>query len=205
VELILVADSGPDWPNVHRTGPIVRSPSAPREKLRKELFFRKKTILVTLGGTAIGQFLIDKAIEAFSELKLDDASIIVVSGPKLKVDPVRGVYSFGFLPNLQDFVSAADLVVTTAGKGTMHEVLAYGIPVIAILPKGHAEAERNARTLCDRFEDTYRLKELIPQRLALGWLPPEPTGNVHAVDLLADFLDRATNDSRKRTSQSAAR
>ncbi len=189
IDLILVADSGPDWPNVVRMGPIVRSPSAPREKLREDLVFRKRTILVTVGGTPIGEFLLRAAVRAFRELALEDASMVVVSGPKLRAEPAPGVYTYGFLPNLQDFVMAADLVVTTAGKGTVQEARAYGTPVIAIPPKGQVEAERNAAELGYRHEDVHRLGELIPEKLALGRQPPVPTGNDRAVERLLRFVD----------------
>ncbi|HII39871.1 MAG TPA: hypothetical protein HA326_01480 [Thermoplasmata archaeon] len=189
VDLILVTDRGPSWPNVRRIGPIVRSPSGPREKLREDLVLRKKTILVTGGGTAIGDFLLKAAVEAFRSVNREDASMVVVSGPKLKVDPAPGVYTYGFLPNLQDFVLAADLVITLAGKGTVNEALAFGTPVIAIPPRGHAEAERNAAALGYRFEDVARLRELIPEKLDLGRLPPQSTGNAEAVRLLNDFLE----------------
>src|SRR5207247_2245331 len=61
-ELVLAAESAPDWPNVRRIGPIVRGFSASREKLREDFVFRKKTILVTVGGTAVGEFLIREAV-----------------------------------------------------------------------------------------------------------------------------------------------
>ncbi len=189
IDLILVADRGPDWPNVRKIGPVVRPPSGPREKLREDLFLRKKTILVSGGGTAIGEFLIRAAVRAFRDLDLPDTSMIAVSGPKLKVDPAPGVYAYGFLPNLQDFVLAADLVICTAGKSTVSEACAYGTPVIAIPPRGHAEAERNAAELGYRFEDVHRLKDLIPEKLALGRLPPMATGNEQAIEYLREFLD----------------
>ena len=189
VDLILVTDRAPDWPNVKRIGPVVRRPSASRDQLREDLFFRKRTILVTAGGTATGEFLLRAAVKAFRELDLPDASMVVVSGPKLKVDPAPGVYTYGFVPNLQDFVLAADLVITTAGKGTVGEARASGTPVIAIPPKGHAEAERNAAELGYRFGDVGRLKELISEKLALGRLPPVPTGNDQAVEHLWRFLE----------------
>jgi len=190
-DLVLAAESAPNWPNVRRIGPIVRAFSASREKLREDFVFRKPTILVTVGGTAIGEFLIRETVRAFHELKLDDVSMVVVSGPKLKADPESGVYTYGFLPNLQDYVLAADLVITTAGKGTVNEALAAGTPVIAIPPKGHAEAERNAAALGYRPDDIHRLKELIPQKLGLGRLAPTPMGNDEAVGFLIGFLDRA--------------
>src|SRR5207247_10473399 len=117
----------------------------------------------------------------------------VVSGPKLKVHSEPGVYTYGFLPNLQDYVLAADLVITTAGKGTVNEALAAGTPVIAIPPEGHAEAERNAAALGYHHGDIHRWKELIPQTLALGRLPPQPTGNDRAIGFLIDFLARMAN------------
>jgi UDP-N-acetylglucosamine--N-acetylmuramyl-(pentapeptide) pyrophosphoryl-undecaprenol N-acetylglucosamine transferase len=196
VDLVLATDQAPDWPNVRRIGPIVRAPSGPREKLREELVFRKKTILVTVGGTAVGEFLIKAAVKAFLELKLDDASMIVVSGPKLKVEPAPGVYTYGFLPNLQDFVFAADLVIATAGKGTLNEALAFGTPVIAIPPKGHSEAERNAAELGYSFGDVHRLRELIPEKLAQGRRPPTPTGNEQAVNLLSEFIEGKAGSPR---------
>jgi UDP-N-acetylglucosamine--N-acetylmuramyl-(pentapeptide) pyrophosphoryl-undecaprenol N-acetylglucosamine transferase len=195
VDLILAAEPAPDRPNVRRIGPIVRPFSGSREKLREDFVFLKKTILVTAGGTDIGGFLLQAAVEAFRRWHPDDVSMVLVSGPKLKADPAPDVYAYGFLPNLQDYVLAADLVITTAGKGTVNEALAAGTPVIAIPPKGHAEAERNAAALGYRHEDIHRLDELMPQKLALGRLPPQPTGNEEAVQLLLDFLDSKVGPS----------
>src|SRR5213079_528878 len=87
VDLILTFDDAPPWPNVRRIPPVVRPFSASREKLREDLFLRKKTILVTAGGTAIGEYLLRAAIEAFRGLDRDEVSMVVVSGPRLKVDP----------------------------------------------------------------------------------------------------------------------
>jgi glycosyltransferase involved in cell wall biosynthesis len=191
VDLILATDEAPDWPNVRRVGPIVRTPSASRERLREDLFFRRKTILVTAGGTAMGEVLLRKAIDAYRALDLDDASMVVVSGPKLKVDPAPGVYTYGFVPNLQDMVLASDLVITTAGKGTTGEALAFGTPVIAIPPRGHAEAERNAAALGYRPDDIDRLPEIIAAKLDEGRLAPQATGNEEAVTYLLEFLEQA--------------
>jgi len=137
-----------------------------------------------------------RAIDAYRALNLDDASMVVVSGPKLKVDPSPGVYTFGFVPNLQDMVLAADLVITTAGKGTISEALAFGTPVIAIPPRGHAEAERNAKALGYRADDVRRLPELIAAKLNGGRLTPQPTGNDEAVAHLLDFLETARPPAR---------
>jgi len=144
---------------------------------------------VTVGGTAIGEYLIRESVKAFRGLAMDDVSMVIVSGPKLKAEPEAGVYTYGFLPNLQDYVLAADLVITTGGKGTLSEALAAGTPVIAIPPKGHVEAERNAAALGYRHEDLGRLRELIVEKLALGRLPPRINGNAEAIQILLDFLE----------------
>jgi len=94
------------------------------------------------------------------------------------------------VPNLQDYGLAADLVITMAGKGTMMEALAAGTPVIAIPPKGHAEAERNptAFGLRYRYEDGFRLRELIPELLSMVRPTPIDLSPRKAVDEIEAFL-----------------
>ena len=187
---VLALEAGIDLPNAKFVGPIVRPFSRNRESLRDDLVFLKKTVLVAPGGTAVGGFLIEEAIRAWRDLTPGDAQMIVVSGPKLKPPADSNVFNKGFVPNLQDYVSAADLVITLAGKGTMMEALAAGTPVIAIPPRGHPEAERNLRAygLRYRYEDAFRLRELIPEMLSVVRPPPIDFGPRKAVDEIEAFL-----------------
>ena len=187
---VLGLEAGVDLPNARFVGPIVRPFSRDRETLRDELVFGKKTILVAPGGTTLGGFLIEEAVKAWRDLALEDAQMILVSGPKLKPPETAGVFNKGFVPNLQDYVLAADLVITMAGKGTMMEALAAGTPVIAIPAKGHPEAERNLRAfgLRYRYEDASRLRELIPEMLRVVRPPPVDMGPRGAVDEIEAFL-----------------
>jgi len=187
---VLALEPGTDLPNATYVGPIVRPPTAARERLRDDFVFLKKTVLVAPGGTSLGKFLIDEAVAAFRDLKLRDAQMIVVTGPKIPAPKQEGVFWRGFVPNLQDYVAAADLVITMAGKGTMHEALAAGTPVIAIPAKGHTEAERNLRAanLPFVFEDAFRLRELIPAKLAGPRPPPRDYGPARAVAATEAFL-----------------
>ena len=187
---VLALEAGIDLPNAKFVGPIVRPFSRDRETLRDDLVFLKKTVLVAPGGTAVGGFLIEEAIRAWRDLMPQDAQMIVVSGPKLKPTADSNVFNKGFVPNLQDYVSAADLVITLAGKGTMMEALAAGTPVIAIPPRGHPEAERNLRAygLRYRYEDAFRLRELIPEMLSVVRPPPIDFGPRKAVDEIETFL-----------------
>ena len=187
---VLALERNVDLPNATYVGPIVRAPSGPREKLRDDFVFLKKTILVAPGGTSLGKFLIDEAVKAFRELHLPDAQMIVVTGPKIAAPKDADVFWRGFVPNLQDYVTAADLVITMAGKGTMYEALAAGTPVIAVPAKGHVEAERNLRAagLTFAFEDAFRLRDLIPAKLAEPRSPPRDFGPAKAVDAIEGFL-----------------
>lgn len=188
--LVLALEKDIDLPNARYVGPIVRQSSASREKLREDFVFLKKTVLVSVGGTNVGAFLIDEAIRAWRELKREDAQMIVVTGPSIPAPKEKDVYFRGFIPNLQDYVLAADLVITTAGKGTMMEALAAGTPVIAIPPKGHAEQERNLRMfgLPYTYDDAFRLKELIAAKLKEPRTPPRDFGPGLAVDAMETFL-----------------
>lgn len=187
---VLALERGIDLPNSTYVGPIVRPPVKSREELRDDFVFLKKTILVAPGGTSLGQFLIDEAVKAFRDLRLQDAQMIVVTGPKIPAPKDKDVFWRGFVPNLQDYVCAADLVITMAGKGTMFEALAAGTPVIAIPVKGHVEAERNLRAagLSFSFEDAFRLREQIPEKLAQPRTPPRDFGPARAVAAIEEFL-----------------
>ncbi|MEK6912006.1 MAG: glycosyltransferase [Candidatus Thermoplasmatota archaeon] len=187
---VLAIERGVDLPNATFVGPIVRPFSRDRDSLRDDLVFLKKTILVAPGGSSAGAFLVEEAVKAWRELRLPDAQMIIVSGPKIKPLEAPDIYNKGFVPNLQDYVSAADLVITLAGKGTMIEALAAGTPVIAIPLKGHPEHARNLQEygLRYRYEDAFRLRDLIPEMLTIVRPPPVDFGPAKAVDPIDAFL-----------------
>ena len=187
---VLAVDRGVDLPNATFVGPVIRPFSKGRESLRDDFVFLKRTVLVAPGGSSAGAFLIEEAVKAWRELRLADAQMIVVSGPKIKPAGGPDIYNRGFVPHLQDYVLAADLVITLAGKGTMIEALAAGTPVIAIPLKGHPEQEGNLREfrLRYRYEDAFRLKELIPEMLSVVRPPPIDFGPAKVVDEIESFL-----------------
>ncbi len=187
---VLAIERGVDLPNATFVGPIVRPFSRDRDSLRDDLVFLKKTILVAPGGSSAGAFLVEEAVKAWRELRPPDAQMIIVSGPKIKPPEAPDIYNKGFVPNLQDYVSAADLVITLAGKGTMIEALAAGTPVIAIPLKGHPEHARNLQEygLRYRYEDAFRLRELIPEMLSVVRPEPIDLGPDKVVDTIEAFL-----------------
>ena len=98
---VLDREFGPDLPNMRQwsrehfrfSGYTYHfDPADYRDKaaLRRELGFRddERVILVSAGGTRVGQSLLRKCVEAFSMVasKVRDARMIVVAGPRLDAD-----------------------------------------------------------------------------------------------------------------------
>jgi UDP-N-acetylglucosamine--N-acetylmuramyl-(pentapeptide) pyrophosphoryl-undecaprenol N-acetylglucosamine transferase len=162
-DLVILPESGLNEGNIIRVGPIARMTSYTRDELRKKFLFNKKTIVISIGGTNAGRFLIDKAIDAFKKIKFD-ADLVIVSGPSLKIDDDT-VRNLGFVNNLHEIIYAADLIISLAGKSTIDESKHYGTPGIFIPIKGHFEQEENAKEAGFSFDDLFRLESLISEKI----------------------------------------
>ncbi|MCS5528807.1 MAG: UDP-glucuronosyltransferase [Nitrosopumilus sp.] len=162
-DTVIIPEKGDDYDNIKRVGPIVREIDASREELRKKFSFNKTTIVISIGGTSAGLFLIDKSIEAILRIN-QDVEIIVVSGPSVS-KKFENVKNLGFVNNLHELIFASDLIISLAGKSTMDEAKAYGTPGIFIPIKDHFEQEDNAKNEGFIFEDINRLDELILEKL----------------------------------------
>ena len=162
-DVVIIPEEGNDQDNIRRVGPIVRKINFSRDELREKFSFNKTTVIISIGGTDAGLFLIDKAIK--STLKINqDIEIVVISGPSItkKFDNVKNL---GFVDNLHELIYASDLIISLAGKSTIDEAKAYGTPGIFIPIKGHFEQEDNAKREGFVFEDINRLDELILEKL----------------------------------------
>ena len=162
-DVVIIPEEGEDLDNIKRIGPIVRKTNYSREELRKKFSFNKKTILISVGGTSAGLFLIQKSITAILKLNLD-IEIILVTGPSITKE-FENVRNLGFVDNLHEIIYASDLVISLAGKSTIDEVNAYGTPGIFIPIKGHFEQEDNSKNEGFSFEDINRLEKLILEKL----------------------------------------
>ena len=165
--LVIIPSEGDDHGNTAYVGPIVRDVDSDREALRKRFGFNKKTILVSVGGTNSGRFLVNKAVETYSKIKdVIDAEMIVVSGPSLNMDVRQeGVKYLDYARNLHEMIYACDLLISLAGRSTIDEAMAYGTPAIFIPIKKHFEQEENAKQCGFRFDDLHRLEELMLEKL----------------------------------------
>jgi len=162
-DVVIIPEEGDNQDNIKRVGPIVRKINCSREELRGKFSFNKITIVISIGGTDAGLFLIDKAIKAILKIN-QNIEIVVVSGPALN-KKFLNVKNLGFVDNLHELIFASDLVISLAGKSTIDEAKAYGTPGIFIPIKGHFEQEHNAKTEGFVFEDINNLETLILEKL----------------------------------------
>ena len=162
-DVVIIPEEGHDQSNIRRVGPIVREINFSREELREKFSFNKTTIIISIGGTDAGLFLIEKSIESILKIN-QDIEIVVVSGPAIN-KKFLNVRNLGFVDNLHELIFASDLIISLAGKSTIDEAKAYGTPGIFIPIKGHFEQEDNAKTEGFVFEDINRLETLISEKL----------------------------------------
>ena len=161
---VIIPELGENQNNIIRTGPIVRKIQKNRDELRDILDFKKKTIVLCVGGTDAGIFLINQTIEAIKKIQID-VDLVLVSGPKINKKFSDDVRNLGFVSNLHEIIFAADLVISLAGKSTIDESIVYGTPGIFIPIKGHFEQEDNAKEIGFKFEDIFNLENLIEEKL----------------------------------------
>ncbi|RMW40960.1 MAG: UDP-glucuronosyltransferase [Candidatus Nitrosopelagicus sp.] len=190
---VIIPELGTNEGNIVRTGPIVRKTKKTRDEIRKDLDFKKKTIVVSVGGTDAGLFLIKQTIDAVKKID-ENLDLILVAGPKIKDEFDNEIRNLGFVQNLHEVIFAADLVISLAGKSTIDESIIYGTPGIFIPIKDHFEQEDNAREMGFDFNDVFNLEELIRKSLNTDRNEPQENGVSVAGMEIAKILLKENND-----------
>lgn len=67
-DCVIIPDYGDSVDNYFYVGSIVREITFNRQVLRERFSFKKKTILLTVGGTLSGYYLIKNTLESFHRL-----------------------------------------------------------------------------------------------------------------------------------------
>ncbi len=186
-DIVIIPENGDSQDNIKRVGPIVRQTDLTRNELRKKFSFEKNTIVVSIGGTDAGLFLIEKVLGIISKID-QDIEIILVTGPAVN-RKFENVKNLGFVDNLHELIFAADLIISLAGKSTIDEANAYGTPGIFIPIKGHFEQEDNAKEQGFVFEDINRLKELILEKLETKRNPSNREGAKVASKIIQKLMN----------------
>ncbi len=185
-DVVIFPGNGDEHDNIKMVGPIVRETNSTREELRKKFSFEKKIILISIGGTSAGLFLIEKALESISKIN-QELDIVLVSGPAVN-KKYENVKNLGFVDNLHELIFAADVIISLAGKSTIDEAKAYGTPAIFIPIKGHFEQEDNASELGFVFEDIDRLQELILEKLEEKRIQVNTVGAKIAAEIIQKLI-----------------
>ena len=186
-DIVILPENGDDQDNIRRVGPIVRHTNYSREELRKKNSFEKKTIVISIGGTDTGLFLIEKALDTISKIN-QDIEVILVSGPAIS-KKFENVRNLGFVDNLHELIFAADLLISLAGKSTIDEANAYGTPGIFIPIKDHFEQEDNAREEGFVFDDIKRLDVLILEKLEQKRNQVNTNGAKNASNIIKELMN----------------
>ncbi len=186
-DIVILPENGDDQDNIKKVGPIVRQINFSREALRKKFSFDKKTIVISIGGTDTGLFLIEKALESISKIN-QDVEVVLVSGPAIS-KKFENVRNLGFVDNLHELIFAADLLISLAGKSTIDEANAYGTPGIFIPIKGHFEQEDNAREEGFVFDDIKRLDVLILEKLEQKRKQVNTNGAKNASNIIKELMN----------------
>lgn len=184
--LVILPENGKDEDNLVRVGPIVRETRQSREQLRNKFAFNKKTIVISIGGTASGIFLIEKILGIRSKIN-PDFELVIVSGPSFNMNR-PDIRNLGFVNNLHEVIFAADLVISLAGKSTIDESRHYGTPGIFIPIKSHFEQEENARELGYVHDDVFHLDKLISDKIEEKRNPRPFDGAKKAADFIKKLL-----------------
>jgi UDP-N-acetylglucosamine--N-acetylmuramyl-(pentapeptide) pyrophosphoryl-undecaprenol N-acetylglucosamine transferase len=186
-DIVILPENGDEQDNIRKVGPIVRQTEFSREELRKKFSFEKKTIVISIGGTDAGMFLIEKTLEFI--LKIDqDIEVVLISGPAISTK-FENVKNLGFVNNLHELIFAADVLISLAGKSTIDEANAYGTPAIFIPIKGHFEQEDNAKKEGFVFDDINRLDVLILEKLEEKRNQVKTDGAKNASDIIKKLMN----------------
>ena len=93
---------------------------------------------------------------------------------------------------MHEYIFAADLVISLAGKMTIDEGMAYGTPGIFIPIKNHFEQEDRAREMGFSYDDINRLDTIIEENLSGSRLKKEnraSNGVALAATLIHGYLN----------------
>ena len=188
VDLLIVPEEGVDSENRRFVGPIVRPVTLSDSETRSKYGIPSgPMVLFSSSGSGIGTELVPKVLEAVRGSGVEGA-FLAVTGNRGAVFRGTGVYDLGLVPDNQNLVACADLVVSTAGKSTIDEAAAAGTPIVVVPIRHHAEQERNAKSLGYDSETAGRIPELLKEKVGKREPVREFTGGRTASELILTLL-----------------
>jgi pimeloyl-ACP methyl ester carboxylesterase/UDP:flavonoid glycosyltransferase YjiC (YdhE family) len=146
-----------------------------RPALRRELGYGagEQVVLVSIGGTRVGQRLIDRCAQAFARVARDlpAARMVIVGGPRLEpaAFPAEARISVrSFVPDLYRHHAAVDLALVQGGLSTTMELAALGTPFVYFPLHDHFEQQVFVAGRLDRLGAGARMnyRDATPEQIA---------------------------------------
>jgi pimeloyl-ACP methyl ester carboxylesterase/predicted glycosyltransferase len=181
---------------------------ADRDGLRARLGFRadQRVVLASVGGTAVGQHLLRKVVEACPQMRraVPELRVIAITGPR--IDPaslpvIPGVEYRRFVPDLYAHFAACDLAIVQGGLSTCMELTATRRPFLYVPLRNHFEQNVHVPHRLARYGAGVRLDyadinpEMLAHAVADGLKRPvtyrevETGGARRAAEMIAPLLE----------------
>ncbi len=163
-------------------------------------------VICTVGGTAVGEHLLRKAIAAWPLInaELPEARCVAVAGPRIDaagLPRAAGLEVRGHVPDLHEHLAVADLAIVQGGLGTTMELTVTRRPFLYFPLADHFEQVHHVAHRLDTHRAGRRLEfaESNPQTIAeaalrtmatdtSGYRVPEPGAARRAASLIAELL-----------------
>ena len=141
--LDILASLPPDAPPAICIGEVVRQPSLPPGRLRRQMGLPDDATLIVITAGAGGfpedpdfyQLALESLDSAKSDLRLADFTVVLVLGPRYEAAiPVAAAHTdirvWHSTPWMPDLIAEANLVLCRAGYNTVAEVISARVPAI---------------------------------------------------------------------------
>jgi 1,2-diacylglycerol 3-beta-galactosyltransferase len=177
----------------------------PKEQLRRRLGLPVDRFTVLLTGGAEGATRIDRQANALLR-RFDDITVIAICGRNRRLQhalrPSDRLVVRGFVPNMADWMGAADVIGTKAGPQTIAEATACGTPLLIgshvpgqesgnteyCVTSGAARPAANSRQLVDEIDRLRRNPRTLTGMRKAATALGRPRAAFDIADLIAELV-----------------
>jgi pimeloyl-ACP methyl ester carboxylesterase/predicted glycosyltransferase len=180
-----------------------------RKSLRKQFGFRpdEQVAVAAVGGTAVGRSLLRRIIDAYPVARefTSDLRLVVICGPRIdptELPQIPGIEYQGYVHNLFEMLSAADVALVQGGLSTTMELVALQKPFLYFPLQQHSEQQRHVAYRLERYgvpswarmQYSESSPETIAQRLVKAlrepvcYQPVEAGGARRAAEKIAELI-----------------
>jgi pimeloyl-ACP methyl ester carboxylesterase/UDP:flavonoid glycosyltransferase YjiC (YdhE family) len=203
----------PDWAREHFTAVGYVVPFDPADyvdtrAVRERLGYDpdRPLVIATVGGTAVGESLLRKVVNAWPLIQRErpDAECVLVAGPRIDTSTFPdhpGLRVEQYIHNLYEHLAVADLGIVQGGLGTTMELTVNRRPFIYFPLRDHCEQVFHVAHRLDRHGAGLRMEfaQTTPEMLATaalaalgsdtsGYRQHDPGGAVRAAREIAALL-----------------